>query len=236
MMKLFVLLSLLSLSAFAHRGGQERSGALKGCHKSDKDYHCHSKSKFNGMSWKSKAQARTHAIKNTSYTIGLDEVSKYSRHDWGGWSDDDKDCKDSRAEVLEMRSKAQISYDKRGCTVRSGKWKDFFSGKQIVKANDIDIDHVVPLKEAFDSGGDKWSADKKKKFANDPENLVITHLSINRSKGSRDISKWPKRAIKSTCKYFRRYLEIKNKYGLKIKTLEANRAKKLCPHNGKGQK
>jgi hypothetical protein len=57
-------------------------------------------------------------------------------------------------------------------------------------ASDVDVDHVIPLKWAYDHGGVNWSSEKKRKFANDPLNLLVVDDEINKIKGSRGINSW----------------------------------------------
>lgn len=56
--------------------------------------------------------------------------------------------------------------------VISGSWFDPYSGKYFTKANDLDIDHIVPLKHAHSSGASRWDIGKRREFANDYENLI----------------------------------------------------------------
>ena len=62
----------------------------------------------------------------------------------------------------------------------TGRWISPFTGNVIQNASEIDIDHVVPLKWAWDHGAYAWSDDRREKFANDPVNLWSVELSLNR--------------------------------------------------------
>ncbi len=79
---------------------------------------------------------------------------KYERTAWKHWVDEDKDCQNARHEVLiaESNSPFEFKTDK-GCRVISGTWNDPYSGRTITDASKLDIDHMVPLKEAHESGG-----------------------------------------------------------------------------------
>lgn len=98
----------------------------------------------------------------------------------------------------------------------SGKWEDYYYPETHTLSKTVDIDHLVPLKLAFDQGGHAWSAEKKERFANDPENLVITNRSYNRKKGAKSIDQWLPVHRTYACKYIRDWKHIKLKYGLKI--------------------
>jgi hypothetical protein len=112
--------------------------------------------------------------------------------------------------------------------VKSGQWNDYYYPETLGTAKLVDIDHVVPLKHAHDVGAASWTPTEKEKFANDPENLVITNRSYNRQKGAKGIDQWLPRHRDYACKYVSDWLKIKKKYTLKLNdsersTLEALR-------------
>ena len=154
-------------------------------------------------------------------------VGKYNRKSWKHWIDKDSDCLNTRHELLKARSLVPVTTNKKGCRVLRGKWADYYYDEFITDATKIDIDHVVPLKHAFDSGGRSWSAEKKKRFANDEENLVITLASYNRKKGSSSITKWLPINKKYAGKYVKKWLKIKKKYGLVVSKEEMEVMKHL---------
>ncbi len=93
------------------------------------------------------------------------------------------------------------------------------------------IDHVVSLKDAFDSGAYNWSANKKKKFSNDRSNHVASCYKINSSKGSATPKNFLRRSndgkgleykIISLCKYITIYYATKLKYNLSFKNNDPN--------------
>ena len=91
----------------------------------------------------------------------------FTRADYGSWIDIDKDCQDTRQEVLIRQSKITPTLDKKGCKVISGYWDDLYSGESFTNPKQLDIDHFVPLAEVDRSGGDKWSKEKKQAYSND---------------------------------------------------------------------
>lgn len=145
---------------------------------------------------------------------------KYSRSDWKHWSDKDGNCLDTRAEILKSRSLEVITMNKKGCKVSLGKWKDYYYPEIHFQATKVDMDHLVPLKHAHDVGAAGWSSNQKEKFANDPENLVITNLKYNRQKGAKGIDEWLPRHKDYACRYIRDWIKLKNKYSLKIRDSE----------------
>ena len=119
---------------------------------------------------------------------------KYDRSDYKHWIDTDSDCQDTRVEVLISENAGTIAYsDADACKVVSGSWFDPFTNSTFTEASSLDVDHMVPLKEAHESGAYLWSQEKKQEYANDlssDTSLIAVSSSANRSKGSRDPAEW----------------------------------------------
>lgn len=147
---------------------------------------------------------------------------KYLRSDWEHWTDKDKDCQNTRQEILIERSLVKVSLNKKGCKVVQGKWMDYYHPEEHIHAKNIDIDHLIPLKHAHDSGAFQWSKDEKKQFANDPDNLVITNRSYNRMKGAKTIAEWLPVNKERACRYIKDWVRIKKKYNLTLQESEKN--------------
>jgi hypothetical protein len=150
----------------------------------------------------------------------------YRRKDWKHWTDSDKNCLNTRHELLKARSQIKVQYSKKGCTVISGEWKDYYYPEKIFQASKVDVDHVIPLKHAHESGGYLWASDKKEHFANDPDNLVLTNRKYNRQKGAKTIAEWLPVQIDYACKYVANWFRLKRKYRLNV-TKEELRTKSL---------
>lgn len=158
-------------------------------------------------------------------------TKKYHRKDWKHWVDYDRDCQTTRQEILIERSLTPVSTDRKGCIVMKGKWADYYYPEVHSIARTVDIDHLVPLKNAHDTGGAYWDKKLKEKFANDPENLVITNLRYNRKKGSKGIDKWLPVHQNYACKYIKDWIRIKKKYDLYLTAAEKNTvASANCPN------
>ncbi len=143
---------------------------------------------------------------------------EYSRDDWKHWIDEDGDGQDTRQEVLIEESLIPVTFDQKG-RVKSGKWHDPYTGKYFTNPSDLDVDHVVPLKYAHDSGGHKWSAEKKMAFANeldDKNHLIAVSKSANRSKGSKSPLEWLPTNEEFIPEYISIWISIKEKWGLDI--------------------
>lgn len=143
--------------------------------------------------------------------------TRYSRKLFPHWIDDDRDCQNTRHELLIERSLVAVTYrNKKKCSVDTGKWNDFYYPEVHTKAAEIDIDHVVPLKHAFDNGAADWNRSKKRQFANDPLNLVITQKKYNRQKGAKTPMEWTPVKKDYACKYYARWKQVKEKYSLPL--------------------
>jgi hypothetical protein len=118
---------------------------------------------------------------------------------------------------LKTHSKTPVIFkDDKECTVLSGTWNDFYFDQTIFRANQTDIDHVIPLEHASNIGGESWSPEKKTQFANDPINLVITDKHYNRQKGAKTIAQWLPIQKEYACRYISRWLGVKHKYNLPL--------------------
>ncbi len=146
------------------------------------------------------------------------DVPSYDRADWRHWIDVDSDCQNTRAEVLIAESLVFVSFtNEQQCTVVNGQWLALFTGVIVEVAGDLDIDHMVPLANAHQSGGWAWSADKKKDYANDLSfdgHLIAVTASANRSKGARGPDEWQPPDPGYWCDYAVDWIRVKAAWGL----------------------
>lgn len=161
-------------------------------------------------------------------------IPDYDRSDWHTrWYDLDKDCQDTRQEVLIAESTTPPVMDDRGCRVVSGTWEDPYTGKTFTNPSDLDIDHFIPLRNAHTSGGWMWDRERRKAFANDlddPEALIAVDLSANRSKGARGPDEWLPPNQDYVCEYVTTWLDVKERNGLTLTADEARAIANLdCP-------
>jgi len=141
------------------------------------------------------------------------KVVTYDRNEYGRWKDVDGDCQNTRHEVLIGSSAESVQFKtEKKCLVVSGKWIGLYTGKIFSNARKLDIDHVVPLKEAHISGASAWTKEKKRQFANDEENLLAVSRSANRSKGAKDPAKWMPKNEAFHCEYIKKWVAVKEKY------------------------
>lgn len=140
--------------------------------------------------------------------------AEYKRSDFGGWIDVDSNCKDTRVEVLHRDA---IEITKENCTIVNGKWIDKYTGLVITDADKIDIDHVIPLKYAYDQGASLWPRATKVAFANDFNNLVSVSSHINRSKGSKGLSQFLPPDQLYRCIYISKWIKLSEQYKITLK-------------------
>ncbi|WP_218395566.1 HNH endonuclease family protein [Alteromonas lipotrueae] len=152
---------------------------------------------------------------------GRSFVALYNRDEWPHWIDDDGDCQNTRHELLISTSRAAVSFKtEKSCNVLDGEWFDPYSGDVFHDSIALDLDHIVPLKFAHGHGGDKWSREKRKAFANDRENLLLVKASLNRQKGAKGPDEWLPPNHLFRCEYIANFAYIIDKYGLKLVSSE----------------
>lgn len=142
----------------------------------------------------------------------------YTRSQFLHWSDPDRNGCDARNDTLK-RDLTNITYKvgTRDCKVIAGQLLDPFSGKVITFSTTkvvIDIDHVVALSNAWQTGAAYFDKNKRSQIANDPLNLLAVDSKLNRQKGDGDAATWlpPSKAFR--CEYVARQVAVKAKYGL----------------------
>ena len=141
----------------------------------------------------------------------------YDRARFKHWVDADGDCQDTREEVLIAESRVPLE----GCSVTVGEWLSPYDRETWTQASDVDIDHLVPLKEAWDSGARAWDDERRERFANDlgdARSLVAVTDNVNQSKGDRDVAEWlPEHGV---CAYVRHWVVVKLRWGLSVDRTE----------------
>ena len=165
---------------------------------------------------------RTLNIKGRAPTTG------YSRERFGRrWIDVDRNGCDTRNDMprRDLRD-VQIRPATRGCVVESGTLTDPYTGEEIhfVKGNKtstlVQIDHVVPLADAWQKGAQQWAEQKRIAFANDPLNLLAVGAEVNRRKKDGDSATWLPPLNSARCGYVARQINVKAKYELWVTSAE----------------
>ncbi|ASD63886.1 HNH endonuclease family protein [Bdellovibrio bacteriovorus] len=141
---------------------------------------------------------------------------KYMRKlHFGRWINDPTDdtCMNTRAKVLVRDSNQEVTYrGNRQCVVDAGHWNDPYAGKEVVVAKEIQIDHMVPLKNAYISGAWQWDYKTRCLYANYmgyKNHLIAADASANMSKGDRAPDKYLPSNLAYRCQYVRDWLAVK---------------------------
>lgn len=154
----------------------------------------------------------------------------YSRDLFRHWIDADRDSCNTREEVLIEESMSTAQVDRFGCAVVAGDWFSAFDGLTHTDPSNLDIDHLVPLKEAWDSGAHLWTSEQRERFANDlgdGRSLIAVTNSVNRSKGDRDPSQWLPPRSAYVCQYISDWIAVKWQWNLTMDQSEWGRIRNL---------
>lgn len=149
-----------------------------------------------------------------------DTSAHYDRDDWGDWTSSNG-CTIREALLIEQGTglvrRADCSV---GCPpLVAPCWHSPYDGLATGYARDLQVDHVVPLKEATQSGARDWPRERRVAFHNDHGNLVLASVHSNESKGDRDAAEWQPDAP-FRCTYATKIIDVKSRYGLAVDPAE----------------
>ncbi|PIG79288.1 secreted protein [Aspergillus arachidicola] len=139
----------------------------------------------------------------------------YDRDLFPHWISQGHSC-DTREVVLARDGEDVEKND--ACSPTSGTWYSPYDGKTWTDKSDLDIDHVVPLSNAWKSGASDWTTDQRQAFANDLENpqlLAVTN-SVNREKSDDGPEDWKPPLTSYYCTYAKMWVKVKSVYNLTI--------------------
>ena len=179
--------------------------------------------------------AGTTAALLASITVENEYTSGYERELFPHWKDLDGDGCDTREEVLIRDSQTKAQVDPFGCVVVAGDWLSPYDGARWSDKGNVDIDHVVALKEAWDSGAWAWTTSQRTLFANDlsdPRTLLAVTDSVNQSKSDKDPSNWLPPLASYHCTYISDWVAVKARWKLSMDQSEYGRVKKLVDNCG----
>ncbi|AXE90028.1 hypothetical protein C1703_33875 [Streptomyces sp. Go-475] len=103
------------------------------------------------------------------------------------------------------------------CRLTGGSWWSYYDQTTVTSTSGLDIDHMVPLAEAWDSGASAWTARRREAYANDQgqeTSLVAVTSSSNRSKADRDPAQWMPPATDVHCRYTAEWIATKLRWNL----------------------
>ncbi|MGW2204716.1 HNH endonuclease family protein [Streptomyces sp. NPDC001774] len=165
----------------------------------------------------SAATARTYLASLTVKAEG--SSSGYSRDLFPHWITQSGAC--NTREVVLKRDGVNVVQDS-SCAAVSGSWYSPYDGATWTAAADLDIDHMVPLAEAWRSGANSWTTAKRQQFANDltrPQLIAVTD-NVNQSKGDQDPAEWLPSRTAYLCTYVRAWVHTKYYWGLSVDSAE----------------
>ncbi len=166
-------------------------------------------------------------------------IGEYRRSDWGSWTDADGDCQKARDEVLIAESEIAVTFrprnDGRECKVASRTWTCPFTGEFFTDPSDLDIDHMVPLRNAHLSGASEWDDARKASYysnLDNAEHLIAVKAGANRSKSARGPEAWKPKLESYHCQYANDWKAIKTRWGLRMTPAESGAVAEMqatCP-------
>jgi hypothetical protein len=176
---------------------------------------------------KATAQAELNAL-----TVASEgSMTGYDRALFPHWITISGTC-DTRETVLKRDGSGVVVNS--SCQATSGSWYSPYDGATWFAASDVDIDHVVPLAEAWRSGASSWSTSTRQAFANDlsyPQLIAVTD-NVNQSKGDQDPSTWQPPLSSYRCTYSKMWIRSKYHWGLKLQSSEKTALQSMlntCP-------
>lgn len=160
--------------------------------------------------------------------------SGYEREKFGGFRDADRDGCDTRHEVLlaEAKTKPKVMAE---CHLKAGRWVSPYDGKTHRDEDGLQIDHMVPLAEAWQSGAYKWTNSTRQRFANDlgySRSLMAVTSGVNMSKGERQPGEWLPPDRFYVCRYTADWIAVKWRWGLTVDSWEKSNLQGLLNYCG----
>ncbi|MFE5733999.1 MULTISPECIES: HNH endonuclease family protein [unclassified Streptomyces] len=160
----------------------------------------------------------------------------YDREEFGrAWVDVDRNGCGTRDDILK-RDLTGVRYTDGHCKVASGTLTDDpYTGTTVPYVrgrSKVDIDHVVALSDAWQKGAQQWSAETRRRFANDPLNLLAVDAATNRRKSDGDAATWLPPNTGYRCTYVARQVAVKKKYGVWVTEGERDAMRRVlrdCP-------
>lgn len=153
-------------------------------------------------------------------TVASDgSMTGYDRDKFPHWSSQGDNC-NTREVVLERDGTGvETGAD---CYPNSGSWFSPYDGATWSQPSDVDIDHVVPLAEAWRTGAADWTTDERERFANDlsdPQLIAVTD-NVNQEKGDKAPEDWKPPSTGYWCTYASMWVTVKHKWDLTVSTAE----------------
>lgn len=119
------------------------------------------------------------------------------------------------------------------CAVISGIWFDPYGGETYTDPSDIDIDHIVPLANAWRSGASSWDTARRERFANVPRDLLSVDDGLNQSKGDKGPEAWKPPRKSYWCAYSKKWIGVKHYWDLSVTSAERAALKQMLGRCGR---
>lgn len=161
--------------------------------------------------------------------VAPEHIGGYKRSLFPHWDELPNGCS-VREEVLRIESRTPPRVNSRTCQVSSGTWFSVYDGVTLHSPSSVDIDHVVALKEAWDSGAWQWTPAKRRAYANDlkdPQSLIAVSSRSNREKADRDPAQWLPVAA-ARCEYVANWVRVKVRWSLTIDPAEKSTLNRIA--------
>ncbi|WP_371591568.1 HNH endonuclease family protein [Streptomyces sp. NBC_00513] len=159
--------------------------------------------------------------------LAIEDRTGYQRTSFKHWNAgaNPSDGCNTRLEVL-IAEAVEAPEIGPGCTLTGGVWWSYYDERPVTPAGALDIDHMVPLAEAWDSGASAWTAARREAYANDlgqETSLVAVTARSNRQKSDQDPAEWLPPSADALCRYGAEWTATKLRWGLAVDELERDR-------------
>jgi hypothetical protein len=179
-----------------------------------------------GLAWATPAYAASYSAPLrtavSSLTVATEVRTGYARSLFPLWIDADGDGCNTRYEVLIAEATTAPTVGS-GCSLTGGRWYSYYNNAYYTATSDLDIDHMVPLAEAWDSGARNWTTAKRRSYANDlgdSRPLVAVKDTVNQSKSDQDPAEWMPTYSAATCRYIQEWVAVKKRWALTVDSAE----------------
>ena len=151
----------------------------------------------------------------------------YDAAAWPHWTDADGDCQNSAAEAMIEKSTFEATLSDDGCRVTQGLWEDPWTGDTNSYAEQVMVQHLVPLAEANASGGAAWDTAKRTTFANDVGQLRVVGTDVASARADRAPDGWQPPLESGRCGYARDWAALKKAWDLSVTSVELEALKAM---------
>ena len=127
--------------------------------------------------------------------------------------------------MLITESTTTLTYSRSHCTVIKGRWVSQWDGRIWTNPADVDIDHHVPLAEAWGSGARSWTSSDRHRYANDLYGPTLNAITdnLNGSKADRDPAQWRPPLTSSRCSYAIYWVQVKYRWRMTMDSAERSK-------------